>query len=521
MRVQQEVVRHHDGGEHVVEVVGDAAGELADRLHLLRLVDLVLQRAPLGGLEHVHDGGFGLVLGGIHRRDEELAPALLGSFERHLDRRDVGLALRGLVDGRDQKLPVARIDRAEDRLAGAVEPEGLPELGVARVGAHDVAAAVDGRDRHRRMVEEAHEAHFGGAVGIAALVAGAADDERARRPRCAVGAEGELVIEPHRHGLAGPHAQVDVEDFRLHLARHRHDRGEQRGAVAGDDVGELQPARADLGEIVVEPVRQCRVDIGELACRIDREEAAGRVIEIFDRVLEFLEHVLLALAVAGDVGDRPHRVFRLALPGAERAHPHAQPAALAAVMAGDAHLFLLPFSFARGLEQAEHGFGDVGVADEDALDGPHLLRSAGAGERQIGGVGIDHVAAGIGHGQAVEGVVGNAPHHGIVETAVDEADDAGGEGEQVEQANHRQHGEDAEDIGLRLRAPERHQPDGDGDEAGGYQQHQRNAARARRRLVRRNGLACEVVVGLGSHFKLAQPVGRESTRYGARGVLPA
>jgi hypothetical protein len=39
--------------------------------------------------------------------------------------------------------------------------------------------------------------------------------------------------------------------------------------------------------------------------------------------------------------------------------------------------------------------------------------------------------------------------------------------------------------------------------------------------VRRNGLACEVVVGLGSHFKLAQPVGRESTRYGARGVLPA
>ncbi|MGY3290561.1 hypothetical protein ACVWWP_003628 [Bradyrhizobium sp. LM3.6] len=84
-----------------------------------------------------------------------------------------------------------------------------------------------------------------------------------------------------------------------------------------------------------------------------------------------------------------------------------------------------------------------------------------------------------------------------------------------------QHGEDAEDIGLRLRAPERHQPDGDGDEAGGHQQHQRNATRARRRFGRRNGLACEVVVGLSSHLKLAQPVGRESTRYRARGVLPA
>ncbi|MEY9117717.1 hypothetical protein ABIE86_006449 [Bradyrhizobium diazoefficiens] len=292
------------------------------------------------------------------------------------------------------------------------------------------------------MVEEAHETHFGGAVRIAALVAGAADHERARRPRRAVGAEGELVIEPHRHGLAGAHAQVDVEDLGLHLARHGHDGAEQRSAVAGDDVGELQPARADLGEVVIEPVRQRRVDVSELAGRIDREEAARRVIEIFDRMLELLEHVLLALAVAGDVGDRPHRVFRLALSGAERAHPHAQPAALAAVMAGDAHLFLLPLAFPGGLQQTEHGFGDVGIADEDALDGAHVLRARGTGQRQIGRIGIDHMAARIGHGQPVEAMIGDTTHDWIVETAVGEADDAGSEGEQVEQADHRQHGED-------------------------------------------------------------------------------
>ena len=40
--VHQEVGRHHDGAEHVVEVVRDAAGELADQLHLLRLGELVL-----------------------------------------------------------------------------------------------------------------------------------------------------------------------------------------------------------------------------------------------------------------------------------------------------------------------------------------------------------------------------------------------------------------------------------------------------------------------------------------------
>ncbi len=103
VRVQQEVVRHHDGGEHVVEVVRDAAGELADRLHLLRLVDLVLQRAPLGGLQHVDDGGLGVALVLLHRGDEELAPALLGAVEHRLDRRDIALPFGGLVDRRDQR----------------------------------------------------------------------------------------------------------------------------------------------------------------------------------------------------------------------------------------------------------------------------------------------------------------------------------------------------------------------------------------------------------------------------------
>ena len=157
-----------------------------------------------------------------------------------------------------------------------------------------------------------------------------------------------------------------------------HDRGQQRRAVAGDDVGQLQPARADLGEIVIEPVRQRRVDIDEVAGGIDREEAARRMIEIFDRVLQFLEHVLLALAVAGDVGDRPHRVFRLALALAERADPHPQPAALAAVGPGDADLFLLPLAFARRLEQAEHRLGDIGIADEDPLDRTRVLQAGRA-----------------------------------------------------------------------------------------------------------------------------------------------
>ncbi len=118
VRVQQEVVRHHDGGQHVVEVVRDAAGELADHVHLLRLVDLVFQRPPLGGLQQVDDGGFGVALVLFDRGDEELSPALLGAVEHGLDRRDVALPFGRLVDRRDQKAAVSRVHRAEDRLAG-------------------------------------------------------------------------------------------------------------------------------------------------------------------------------------------------------------------------------------------------------------------------------------------------------------------------------------------------------------------------------------------------------------------
>ena len=54
-----------------------------------------------------------------------------------------------------------------------------------------------------------------------------------------------------------------------------------------------------------------------------------------------------------------------------------------------------------------------------------------AGQRQIGRVGIDDVAARVGDREAVEGMIGDRLHQRIVGGAVGEADDAGGKGEQV------------------------------------------------------------------------------------------
>ena len=154
-----------------------------------------------------------------------------------------------------------------------------------------------------------------------------------------------------------------------------------------------------------------------------------------------------------------------------------------AVGAGDADLFLLPLAFARRLEQAKHRFRHVGIADEDPLHGAHVLRGRGPGQRQIGRVGIDHMAARVGDREPVIGVIGDAAHDGIVGRAIGEADDAGGEREQVEQPDHGQQRQQPEDIGLRLGAADGHQRDRGRDDPAGHQQHQHDAAAAPRRLV--------------------------------------
>jgi len=150
------------------------------------------------------------------------------------------------------------------------------------------------------------------------------------------------------------------------------------------------------------------------------------VIEIFDRVPQLLEHVLLALAVAGDVGDRPHRIFRVPLARTERAHAHPKPAAVSAVVAGDPDLLLLPLAFARGFQEAKYRFRDIGIADEHPLDRPHVLRAGSSSQPEIGVVEIDDVAARVGDGEPIEGVIGDVCHDRVVGGAVGESDDAGG-----------------------------------------------------------------------------------------------
>ena len=58
---------------------------------------------------------------------------------------------------------------------------------------------------------------------------------------------------------------------------------------------------------MVEPFGQRRIEVGDVAIGIDREEAGRGMIEIVDGVLEFQKHILLPFQLARHVGDGPDR----------------------------------------------------------------------------------------------------------------------------------------------------------------------------------------------------------------------
>ena len=238
MRVEQKIRRHDDGGEHVVEIVRHAAGELADQFHLLLLVEPVLKLALRGGFERVDDGRFLVALLLLDGGDVEAPEPLAVAGERGVDRRDVALAPRRLRDGGFKRRPVALGDDGADRAVAAFRAERVVEQPrEQRIGADDTAGPVDGGDRHRRVVEKTHEADFRRALRIGAVVARAIEHQSARSARRAVGAESELVKQANRQRAAAAGLQIQIEHLGLELARRGAQRRQQRRAVAGNEVG--------------------------------------------------------------------------------------------------------------------------------------------------------------------------------------------------------------------------------------------------------------------------------------------
>ena len=269
------------------------------------------------------------------------------------------------------------------------------------VGAQNPSLLVDGRDGHGRLVEETGESHLGGAQVFGGLLAGRAIEHQgpggAGLP---ILPEGDPVQQPHWQALPIATLEVNIELFGLHgagPARHRRHEGRP---VACDNVRQFLPARADLGQIIIQPPCERGVHIGEGAVPIDGEEARRRVIEKVDGVLEFLKDIFVALALARHVRDHPEGLA-LCADSLQRAHPHPVPAHNAVARQGRGHAQILRpmLAFAGGLGEAVDGFGDLRRAGKKPLDSADIGGVAGARHGHIGVIRIDDLRVPLGHQQ--------------------------------------------------------------------------------------------------------------------------
>ena len=153
---QQEVAEADHRRQQVVEVVGDAAGELAHRLDLLRMGELQLEPLLLGGVdqEGAQAGRLAAGLVAPRGRQDGDAPGAAGELDiERRRRRGVGGGARqlvvggGAVDGMDQLGERAAFDdRRQDAFGHGAE---------GAVALLDAAGGIEQHDAERRLVDEA------------------------------------------------------------------------------------------------------------------------------------------------------------------------------------------------------------------------------------------------------------------------------------------------------------------------------------------------------------------------------
>ena len=259
---EQQLGAAEDGGEQVVEVVGDSARELADRLHLLGESELVLQALSLRNVAQVHQQILRLAIGVLHDRRVHVHPqrSAAGLTPAHLQVQCAGLTpeeplplgelagdVVGVQHGRDRRSDELRLlepeqaaERRGDLHPAAVHPEMRRHHERERLRARELRPALaklvldpEAFDRAAAMVRELLQ--HGQVVLVVGLRRVALDGEDA----------GDAVGVMQRHEHEGPRpaggvaegyqfrgllAGLGPEDQERALAEHP---GEHRGRKGG------------------------------------------------------------------------------------------------------------------------------------------------------------------------------------------------------------------------------------------------------------------------------------------------
>ena len=273
--------------------------------------------------------------------DEEARRAGGLAFQRDVEGRDVAFASLAGRDRLAQRRVIALDHAAIDRAGGLRRARLAAPAGASRAKAplarRTTPCRIDRGDRHGRRIEESREANLGGAQILADVFARrAVEHQRARGAGQPGAGKGDAVQQANRQELAFTTLEIDVEALGRHLPGAAGDDAEQRRAVGGHDVGELELAGRELRDVVIEPIGEGGVHVRDRAVGFGGKEARRRVVEIVDGVLQVLKEALVPLAFAGDVGDRPkgHARFGDAL---ERAHTDAVPGRRAVAGQGRGH----------------------------------------------------------------------------------------------------------------------------------------------------------------------------------------
>ena len=228
-------------------------------------------------------------------------------------------------------------------------------------------------------------------------------------------------------------------------------------AVLGHDLGELEMASSDIGEVEAEPLGERGIEIVDSAVAVGGEEAGGRVVEIGDGLLHLLEASLLPLAVRGHLVDLPDHepaFAACAWIGRHRLHRDAEPArADAGIFIGfaerrQAELFAERPALLRGARQAENLLGKIGVAGKGAVWRLHDHAGLKPEQIAVGLVGVEHAAALVGDQRTLRQIVDEGLGDVVARLALPEMQDADGAGEQAEHADHGKAAENGKDEGL-------------------------------------------------------------------------
>ena len=209
-----------DRREQIVEVVGDAAGERAHRLHLLRLPELRLEPlaglfgpAPLGDV----DGGADVAgegAAGVDARDAvRRHPAILavGAARAGIDLEGLPL-LEGAEEDIGPDLPVVWVQEivpAVGRHLVELPPEEGNPLLVDEIG---LAEGVRGPHHHRRGIGQGAEALFAlPQRRLGTLAVGDVDHDAAQRSRpCVDDVNGDAILQPDHPPVGRDHPIVEL-----------------------------------------------------------------------------------------------------------------------------------------------------------------------------------------------------------------------------------------------------------------------------------------------------------------------